>query len=80
MLFNIWENHENFLIVQSSWSGRLQGNKLKCSWHKLKNLEHHLRQLNNCEFKRVTEKIQNIRNELRITQSQFSSHYSYVAT
>ncbi|KAH0776163.1 hypothetical protein KY290_007574 [Solanum tuberosum] len=74
--FNVWARNEDFdSIVQRSWSGGLQGNKLRCIWHKLKELKSYFKELNDKNYT-SSERIQHIRNTLRLIQLNLSKKYT----
>ncbi|KAH0648141.1 hypothetical protein KY285_033389 [Solanum tuberosum] len=75
--FNVWAKHKDFdSIVHRSWSGGLQGNKLRCIWHKLKELKPQFKELNDKKYRGAIERIQHIRNTLKLIQLNLSKKYT----
>ncbi|KAM3362317.1 hypothetical protein P3S68_017171 [Capsicum galapagoense] len=75
--FNIWADHDKFLpLVRRYWANKLSGDNMKGVWMNLKALKPHLKQLNNNNFRGVTENIACIRTELIDTQARMAAQYT----
>lgn len=75
--FNIWADHDKFLpLVRKYWANKLSGDNTKGVWMNLKALKPHLKQLNNNNFRGVTEKIACIRTELIDTRQGWLHKYT----
>ncbi|XP_070036232.1 uncharacterized protein LOC142178931 [Nicotiana tabacum] len=72
--FNVWTGHQDFLpMVQQSWEQKLDMWPMKDIWLKLKLLKPLLKQLNNAEFKSISQKIILAREELQLTQEMINA-------
>lgn len=58
--------------MQRSWVGSIPSNKLRCIWHKLKELKSHLKKLNDNNYRGATVRIHHIKNILKIVQLNLS--------
>ncbi|XP_019233099.1 PREDICTED: uncharacterized protein LOC109213721 [Nicotiana attenuata] len=75
--FNVWAKHDSFLpLVEQIWRNNMTDNKMKDIWLKIKALSPLLKQLNNEEFKYISQKIKKTRAELISTQKQISNKCS----
>lgn len=62
--------------MQRSWVGSIPSNKLRCIWHKLKELKSHFKKLNDNNYRGATVRIHHIRNTLKIVQLNLSKKYT----
>ncbi|XP_016448286.1 uncharacterized protein LOC107773375 [Nicotiana tabacum] len=77
--FNVWADHQEFeQMVEDIWIQISDPWAIRCIWKKLKALRPRLRQLNNNEFRAVTQKIKDARNELMAIQSNLQQTYNEV--
>lgn len=75
--FNVWANHPDFLmIIREEWSNNKGTGEMKSIWAKLKRMKSKFRQLNEAEFKGVTEKIEEARQTIQHIQKQLQNNYS----
>ncbi|KAK4729486.1 hypothetical protein R3W88_022474 [Solanum pinnatisectum] len=67
--FNFWADHKEFIpIVEQVWTKKLDNWRMKNVWLKLKALRPLFRQLNNTEYRGLTQKIEKARIDLRNIQ------------
>ncbi|XP_021866145.1 uncharacterized protein [Spinacia oleracea] len=81
--FNYMADHPKFLqTVQAGWStgvhGNGNGNRLTQVWTKLKVVKQGLKHLHQHEFAKLEERIENIRTELSLVQTQLADNSTYV--
>ncbi|XP_060170760.1 uncharacterized protein LOC132601709 [Lycium barbarum] len=67
-------NMQFLKLVEEKWQIPVNAVHLEGVWLRLKHVKQGLEQINMTEFARVTEKIANIRNNLRNIQAQMSDH------
>ncbi|XP_019234330.1 PREDICTED: uncharacterized protein LOC109214833 [Nicotiana attenuata] len=75
--FNTWADHEKFqAVVKKVWKQKFSKWKMKDIWMKPKALKPLFKQLNNEEFRNITQRIDKERNELVMIQKQLTSKWS----
>ncbi|XP_021866679.2 uncharacterized protein [Spinacia oleracea] len=71
--FNYMADHKDFLtIVQERWQVEIQGTAMFRIWNKLKGIKTGLKALHHQEFAGLEERIENIRVDLNLIQSQIA--------
>lgn len=75
--FNVWANHQDFKkIVEDGWHKNYYRDPMQNVWRKLKMLRSNLRQLNNAEFKNISQKVEKARSDLKEIQRCIQQQYS----
>lgn len=64
------------MIIREEWSNNKGTGEMKSIWAKLKRMKSKFRQLNEAEFKGVTEKIEEARQTIQHIQKQLQNNYS----
>lgn len=75
--FNVWATHKDFLqLVEEEWKHIYYPHKMRNFWAKQKALREKLRRLNEAEFKGITTRINQAREDLKEIQHNLRQHYS----
>ncbi|XP_059298114.1 uncharacterized protein LOC132050769 [Lycium ferocissimum] len=75
--FNVWAEHKQFLaIVEAAWCKKTNANKMRNIWAKLKDLKPKLKQLNNAEYRNITQILDKARFDLINIQKQIQLCYT----
>ncbi|XP_059310773.1 uncharacterized protein LOC132062160 [Lycium ferocissimum] len=75
--FNVWAEHNQFLaIVEATWCKKTNANKMRNIWAKLKDLKPKLKQLNNAEYRNITQRLDKARFDLINIQGQIQLCYT----
>lgn len=71
---NTWAEHPSFMgLVENIWKKEYRTGQMQRVWCKLKALQPVLRQLNNKEFKFISQKMEKAREELNRIQEHITS-------